>query len=310
MSTPVQSQSAVTLLLQQSTKPRFKSGSTALDALITPQPFRSDEQEDDQDEEPTRNDGLRQDGALLEIMGPPGIGKTRMCMSYALNARFQAVDQDIDLEVLVIDSQGSLTPQLICETAKLVETHNGYQDNLSQEVLSGIHYRRIYETSLFVAFLNTLPAWLEQHPLVKLVVIDTLTANLRLTTLDWSVKGMLIKLVNTTFARVLRSLNVSIIVTNQMSMKLSGFAGAQATHPDNDALLVPTLPEGWWEGLNPTRMVLYYDYDGSRKAHMMMAPSPTKLESASFLMDALGPCDHPAPSTIEKHEVPGANVPS
>lgn len=78
------SKTATSLLLASTSARRFSSSCTALDALLTPINTIGF------DQSPHPPSGLAQ-AAVLELLGPPGIGKTRSAMSFILGERFNAV---------------------------------------------------------------------------------------------------------------------------------------------------------------------------------------------------------------------------
>lgn len=86
------SQSAATLLRSSLSGPRFSSGCSALDSLFSHPPSRP---------------GLPLH-TILELMGPPGSGKTRTALGVVIATRFDAVQQGTDAEVLVVGSSKTL----------------------------------------------------------------------------------------------------------------------------------------------------------------------------------------------------------
>lgn len=90
------SQSAAFLLSQAASRPRFSSGCDAIDALFTPA-LSSPAQHSEIDGEHAR--GLAQ-GHVLELSGPPGSGKSRICLGFIMNTRFST--EDIPNEVLIM----------------------------------------------------------------------------------------------------------------------------------------------------------------------------------------------------------------
>jgi RAD51-like protein 2 len=101
---------------------------------------------------------------VVEISSPPGGGKTAVAVALAQSAATTG-------EVLVIgkyrgrdrtdiDTEGGITPRRV-------------------QYASGIHLVRIATQPQMVAFLHNLDDWLEQHPKVHLVVIDTLSYHFR-----------------------------------------------------------------------------------------------------------------------------------
>lgn len=90
-------QSASSLLTSSRHAPRLSSGCNAIDELLTPTS--------------SSRLGLAQ-GSVLEIMGPSGIGKTRMALGFVMANRFDAVGEGTDADVLVIGQFGWPLPTL------------------------------------------------------------------------------------------------------------------------------------------------------------------------------------------------------
>jgi len=128
------SQTAASLLesLTSLASHRFSSNCASLDSLLTPATSTTEPDEP----------GLPR-GAVLELIGPPGIGKSRIGMAFALAECFRLEGG----KVLVIgessttpyrlfqaadkrsnrftDAEGSLNPELLHETATAYAEHNG-----------------------------------------------------------------------------------------------------------------------------------------------------------------------------------------
>mgnify|MGYP001321620047 CR=1 FL=1 len=79
------SQSASSLLLSTRLPHRFSSGCDTLDALVTPRAFSTTAYAPPQ---APAEPGLAH-GAVLEVLGPPGIGKTRTLLGFVLAERFK-----------------------------------------------------------------------------------------------------------------------------------------------------------------------------------------------------------------------------
>lgn len=189
------SKTATSLLLASASARRLSSSCASLDALLTPPGD-------------VATHGLAR-SAVLELMGPPGIGKTRTAMGFVLSERFRAVgevrthegESRSDGEVLVVGekaraihsrggvltccpvrrrgiaftehfvgvsravrvSQRSCVP--VCFHLMCPQAHRSLADDTETviAVCDGIHHRRVYEASLLVAFLYSLPSWLADH---------------------------------------------------------------------------------------------------------------------------------------------------
>lgn len=94
------SQSASSLLHSRRASHRFSCTCGALDALYTPQSFASTPR---RSHEPSSVEAGLAEGAVLEVLGPPGVGKTRTLLGFALAERFR----EDGGEVLVV---GALHP--------------------------------------------------------------------------------------------------------------------------------------------------------------------------------------------------------
>ena len=90
LGTPSQSAANLLARARSTTTLRFSSGCATIDALLSP---------------PTADESARlglAQGSVLELLGPPGSGKTRTCLALVLNARFDAVQTGEECEVLVV----------------------------------------------------------------------------------------------------------------------------------------------------------------------------------------------------------------
>ncbi|GAA5924680.1 hypothetical protein JCM3775_005443 [Rhodotorula graminis] len=280
------SQSASSLLLSARPPHRFSCGCGALDVLVTPRSFSAAAHAvPHAPSEP----GLAH-GAVLELLGPPGIGKTRALLGFVLAERFR----ERGGEVFVIDADGALLPSLISDTARLYAQHNSYHDSDVQAVLEGVRYRRIDSAWLLIAFFRTLEGWLQEHPNVNLVIVDSLSAHLR-PTLDSATRTLIAETVRAALSAVCANGSVSVILSTHLSLKLFGPDQRPSSWSrDAEALLVPQIAERWIpQEVNAWRVLLYYDERGERLASTLSSPTPTLATQASFAMDALGPCDVP-----------------
>ncbi|GAA5881893.1 hypothetical protein JCM16303_003452 [Sporobolomyces ruberrimus] len=257
---PPPSLSAATLLysLTSLSSHRFSSNCPALDSLLTP---ANDDKNDEGDET-----GLPR-GGVLELIGPPGIGKSRTAMAFALAEAFKAEAG----KVLVIDSED--------DEACLVK------------VTQNLLYRRLDSTWLLVAFFNNLEPWLEENSDVNLIVIDSLSSHLR-PILDPQTRKLLNDLIRSTISAVCASRKVSIIVTTKMTFKFFGTDNRPSNWSrDAEAIMVPTISSNdWLPGLDRVgegvwKVLLYFDQQGERLARLLEAPVVTRAKDVAFTMD-------------------------
>ncbi|GAA5906402.1 hypothetical protein JCM5296_000446 [Sporobolomyces johnsonii] len=280
------SQSASSLLKATLTSHRFTSTCSTIDSLLTPAPQSTQLMQLDR-----AGPGLTR-GAVLELMGPPGVGKSRTAMGFLLAERFR----EDGGEVLVVDAEGSLSPGLLNATAQAYAEHHDDAE-AAQAALEGLRYRRIDSAWLLVAFFNMLETWIADHPDVHLIVIDSLSSHLR-HTLDTATRKLLCDTIRTTLSAVCSTRQVSVILTTKMSIKLFGLDNRPSSwSPEAEAMLVPQLKEDWLPIDSPAvgicRVLLYWDQQGERHARLLTSSTPTQARDAAFTMDLLGPCDYP-----------------
>ncbi|KAK4049029.1 hypothetical protein OIV83_004390 [Microbotryomycetes sp. JL201] len=286
-------------------QPRLSSSCEAFDELLTPTTA-------------TQTRGLAL-GSLLELIGPPGAAKSRVCLGFVLAERFRQVAQGTPKQgqVLVLDAEGSLLPNLLRETAELFAEHHGHGPEAARQACDGMHYRRIYDVSLLVACLYSLPSWLDENSgvcigfvtlskqkaqlikligQVQLIVLDALTSQLQPTSLDHKTRNFIFELIKSTLTLITSQHNVAVILTSNTSLKLYTPDGAPCGFSvEAEALLTPQLGTSWIpQSVSSYRVVLYFDDDGERHAHLLSATTSTRVKQAAFTVDALGPCDHPS----------------
>ncbi|BGP24258.1 rad51-like protein [Rhodotorula toruloides] len=281
------SKTASSLLLSSQPRHRFSSTCAAIDQLLTPihppqELVRVDKPE---------KAGLGE-GAVLELLGPPGVGKTRTAMGFVLAERFR----DRGGHVLVVDAEGSLSSALLKETTEVHAAHHGYEPDIVRDILAGIRYRRIDSAWMLFAFFNSLETWLAVHPKVKLIVIDSLSAHFR-QTIDSPTRIYMADTIRNVLSTICSANRVSVIITNQMSLKLFGPDNRPTNWSRNaEALLVSTISDQCLPfDVDISRILLYYSEEGERLAHLVSAPMLTQARDAAFTMDLLGPCDYPEP---------------
>ncbi|KDE02451.1 hypothetical protein MVLG_07001 [Microbotryum lychnidis-dioicae p1A1 Lamole] len=325
------SQTALALLQESLHTPRYSCACSAIDDLVSPAATSANPAAavafvagaaGDSSATASTSTGLAQ-ASVLELVGPPGSGKTRTALGYALHTRFNAIaasrdddDDDEDdestsstgKEVLIVgkNAEGSLLPSLIHKTATLFAQHTGGDASDVQAALDGLHYQRITDVSLLIALLYSLPAWLEEHPKVTLLILDSLTSHLRPTSLTPQTRTYILAQLHSLIHRLTLQHKLTIILTSALALKLFDPNGEPTTfggsNKDAEALLIPQLGESWIpvnEGVQFYRIVLYFDLEGERLTKLLAAPGPTRRTKGEFTMDALGPCDHPTSTAFD-----------
>ncbi|KAK9898991.1 hypothetical protein P389DRAFT_42160 [Cystobasidium minutum MCA 4210] len=157
----VHTQNASSLLKNTRKAPRLSSGSASFDSLIV-------SSDSDQIK------GLSP-GQLLELSGCPGEGKTRACISYAIQACLDGDDADTALRVLILDTQGCFALTALLRAA--LAACDG-DEGKAMLCLDRMAIWECYESDDLPIALHSLKAFTEVNTSLKLVIIDSLSAHL------------------------------------------------------------------------------------------------------------------------------------
>ncbi|RXK37093.1 hypothetical protein M231_05681 [Tremella mesenterica] len=232
----------------------FSTFSSALDGLIERSLTGSFSENGNADGEGRRlakrgrHHGAISPGMVVEISGPPGGGKTVLSIALVLSARIGALETSAAPsgqfgqtkgEVLIIDTEGSITPERLLHAAQAAVRASEISP---VSILDGIHLIRVATQVQMVALLHTLDEWLDSHPATELVVFDTLSFHFRHPGLDLGVKRRLMELAKQEIARASTMHGCAVVVNNQLATKLLTAENKPANFDTGDrAVLMPQL---------------------------------------------------------------------
>ncbi|OWZ62299.1 hypothetical protein AYX14_04120 [Cryptococcus neoformans] len=286
-------------LLSTSDLPHFSTFSSSLDALISHLSSSTDALPKQGEESDQR--GSIVPGMSIEITGPPGGGKSSIALAVAMSARLspgnftnsiRADDQNGKGEVLLIDTEGSMTSERIFKAAQRI---HGNTDT-SKSFLKGLYLVRIFSQAQMVAFIYTLRDWLESHPKVNLVVIDTLSFHFRQPGLDLAARRKIMDLCKQIINHATALRRCAVIVCNQLATKLFTAENKPANFETSDrAVLMPQLGD-WWTTNKTLRLVVFRGASGDelRYVYASMSGSNKNIPWAAFDINEDGlPCDIP-----------------
>jgi len=189
-------------------------------------------------------------GELVEICGVPGIGKTQFGMQLAVNVQIPKLFAGVEGEAIFIDTEGSFMVERALQISEGVFKHlkkiavqperQARVQTLSADAfLRGIHVMRVHDLTEQLAAVNHLPSLLQQHPGVKLVVLDSVAFHFRhgSGSGDFAKRSRLLSAMAQKLNDLASRRQVAVVLMNQMTTKM-GFGG-------EGAKLVPALGESW-----------------------------------------------------------------
>jgi DNA repair protein RadA len=153
-------------------------------------------------------------GAITELIGEFGSGKTQLCFTLSVLAQ-QPVDQGgFGGKVCVIDTEGTFLPERIKQIAEA----RGLDYNT---VLQNVLVARAYNSEHQTILIKNLPAVVQEHN-VKLVIVDSMIGHFRgefigrgtLSDRQQKIGACLAALL-----RVAEAFNLAVILTNQVQAK-------------------------------------------------------------------------------------------
>jgi DNA repair protein RadA len=150
-------------------------------------------------------------GAITELIGEFGSGKTQICFTLAVTAQQPVEDGGFDGNVCVIDTEGTFMPERIMQIAE----ERGLD---STKVLEKILIARAYNSEHQIILINSLPELVEKSG-IKLVIMDSMIGHFRgeyigrgtLAERQQKLGSCLSKLL-----RVAEAFNISVVLTNQV----------------------------------------------------------------------------------------------
>ena len=150
-------------------------------------------------------------GAITELIGEFGSGKTQICFTLAATAQQPVEEGGYGGNVCVIDTEGTFMPERIMQIAE----ERGLD---STKILEGILIARAYNSEHQIILINSLPELVEKSG-IKLVIMDSMIGHFRgeyigrgtLAERQQKLGGCLSKLL-----RVAEAFNISVVLTNQV----------------------------------------------------------------------------------------------
>ncbi|XP_062560191.1 DNA repair protein RAD51 homolog 3-like isoform X2 [Armigeres subalbatus] len=129
---------------------------------------------------------------ITEFCGPPGSGKTQMCLQLCINVQIPVALGGLGAKAIYFDTNFGFHPGRLQEIGsacvrhceKLVEVHKkdlveATRDLTIDNLMNGVYYKHIHSCSEMLEGLVTLEKLLKSGEKVKLVVIDSISFLIR-----------------------------------------------------------------------------------------------------------------------------------
>ncbi|XP_073521465.1 DNA repair protein RAD51 homolog 3 isoform X1 [Phyllobates terribilis] len=199
---------------------------------------------------------------VTDICGPPGIGKTQLCMQLAVDVQIPECFGGVDGETVYIDTEGSFIVERLVDIANacvlhcslITQAHQQDDQKIAMQrftlsnILSNIHYFCCHNYAELLAQILVLPDFIAQHSKIKLVIIDSIAFPFRHSFDDLSLRTRLLNMVAQQLINIATQHKLAVVLTNQMTTRIGS----------SESLLVPALGESWGHSAN-NRIILHWE---------------------------------------------------
>lgn len=212
---------------------------------------------------------------ITEVSGAPGIGKTQLCMQLAVDVQIPEAFGGLGGEAIYIDTEGSFIIQRFEDIAMAAIEHckevvqsglsNG-EDALKSftldHILSSVYIYRCHDYIQLIATIHLLSEFIETHPNVKLIIIDSIAFHFRHDFDDYALRTKLLNGIAQILINIAVKNKLAVLLTNQLTTKFYDGGSSQ---------LIPALGESW--GHAPTLRIILQWQNKQRWAYLFKSPS-------------------------------------
>ncbi|TGZ73584.1 hypothetical protein CRM22_001434 [Opisthorchis felineus] len=233
-------------------------------------------------------------GRLTELCGEPGVGKTQFCIQTCLTVQLPRWFGGLEGEAVFIDSEGNFVPRRAKQMAEFLVAHcrrhvefdvgdelvteefrNQYCPNVDS-LLSGIHYIRVTDHLQLLATCKRLQQFCEQHPKVRLIVVDSIALPFRYDFDDIPQRNRLLACVAQQLLSVATNYKAVVILTNQITTRIETRVKLDesplgSNDTSSTGRLVPALGESWGH-ICAVRIFLTRASDRCRQCKLLKHP--------------------------------------
>ncbi|CAH8554479.1 unnamed protein product [Schistosoma mattheei] len=216
-------------------------------------------------------------GRLTELCGEPGVGKTQFCLQACVNVQIPKWFSGLNGQALFLDTEGNFIPERVRQIASALADHckhhyiesNPEKTDESfikqycptvESLMSGIHYIRITDHLKLLAVCRHLEQFCDQHPLIRLIVVDSIALPFRYDFDDIPQRNRLLASVTQMLLCVAGRQQAAVILTNQITTKFDAKnlnseqfdcvmeeekVVKEQCRNDQNSYLVPALGDSW-----------------------------------------------------------------
>ncbi len=150
-------------------------------------------------------------GAITELIGEFGSGKTQICMTLSVTAQQPPEEGGLGGRVAVIDTENTFLPERVVQIAE----SRGID---AEKVLNGLLVARCYNTDHLVILIDSLSRLVEEQR-VRLVIVDSMIGHFRGEYIGRENLAPRQQKLGSCLSRLLRlaeTSNIAVVVTNQV----------------------------------------------------------------------------------------------
>ncbi|XP_062500278.1 DNA repair protein RAD51 homolog 3-like isoform X2 [Corticium candelabrum] len=249
-------------------------------------------------------------GKITEFLGEPGCGKTQMCFQLAVDVTIPEEFGGVDGEAVYLDTEGTFVVDRVVDIA--VAAHNHLEnvakltrDNIQTEILSALSLKHMIAAIHYVRCLNhlellfqvsLLPDFIQEHPKVKLIIIDSIAFPFRQECDDSNVKTRILSDLGQSLLHLASVHHLAVVLTNHVTTRFL---------QTEDKCLLPALGESW--GHSCYNRLLLERTRGSRYATLLKSPYKQSLR-VPFQLTADGVRDAPMQAQQEASQFRKENI--
>uniref|UniRef100_A0A8C4RA12 DNA repair protein RAD51 homolog 3 n=1 Tax=Eptatretus burgeri TaxID=7764 RepID=A0A8C4RA12_EPTBU len=215
---------------------------------------------------------------ITELCGAPGVGKTQLCLQLAVDIQIPGCFGGLGGQAAYLDTEGSFMPERLQQMSEAVITHCSRLASTKQErdqqdalktftpdfILGNVFYFRCFDVTQLIAQSHLLPDFVDSHPKVRLVIIDSVASPFRHGVDDAALRTRLLISLAQRLAQLASTRRLAVVLTNQMTTRI---------HPNStqSASLTPALGESW--GHAATHRVILQWQGNRRFANLIKSPT-------------------------------------